>query len=504
MACYADAESNASVTFIWYIENYSFCWQEGNGYIESPIFTIFKIPEIEWKINLLPLEKNDENFAFCHLSGNFTNKCMLTSISVESELEILAEDGSVLQAGGREKITCSWGLHSGSNKLRVKREEVMNKIKAFLSRDTLRIRCRLWMINVNPLTSSTVLARTVLKVGKINFPWEIERFSFLKSGQRVNFILGSDMEDRSPIGIWVDEDDKIMIHLKWDDVFRRVIFQLFITDTNGDKIDNGRWEFVSNDIKKNNICRLLFTKKDLIDNKNTYLKNDVLSLYCEVSWCEGYAYNDIDRTDIGITSSCYYNVNIHNDCVSNIGVDQFDKIVDLKDDFKNLFTEGILSDVKLRSATQTFPTHKTILSARSPVFRKMFTTDMKEKSQECVDISDIDDDTTHRMLLYVYTNALEDLKWESASKLYAAADRFEIKALKSKCCSFLKHNLCPSNLCNVLVLADMHVDDDLKAAAQDYALKHEGVIFRSEEWMEFAKNNSNLALETMLRKWSKN
>ncbi|GFY77022.1 hypothetical protein TNIN_57851 [Trichonephila inaurata madagascariensis] len=106
-------------------------------------------------------------------------------------------------------------------------------------------------------------------------------------------------------------------------------------------------------------------------------------------------------------------------------------MLDLKEDFHCLYAEGILRDVKLRTTTQTFHAHKNILYVRSPVFRAMFTTDIKEKVQECVDITDLEDATVRRMLLYMYTNALEDFQWESALKLYAAADKYKIFALKA-------------------------------------------------------------------------
>ncbi|GFQ99379.1 tdpoz3 [Trichonephila clavata] len=156
-------------------------------------------------------------------------------------------------------------------------------------------------------------------------------------------------------------------------------------------------------------------------------------------------------------------------------------MVDLKEDFERLYNESILSDVKLRTTTQTFHTHKVILSARSSVLRAMFSTDMKEKIQEYVDVPDLENDTVRRMLQYVYTNSLEGLQWESALKLYVAAAKYEIVTLKNRCSSFLKCNLCPNNLCDVLVLADKHGDGDLKKSAQICALEHKHDVFNSDE-----------------------
>ncbi|GFY37077.1 hypothetical protein TNIN_3041 [Trichonephila inaurata madagascariensis] len=61
----------------------------------------------------------------------------------------------------------------------------------------------------------------------------------------------------------------------------------------------------------------------------------------------------------------------------------------------------------------------------------MFTNDMKEKNNKCVDIEDLDDDTVQRMLLYMYTATLPDFQWDSACNLYAAANKYEILSLKN-------------------------------------------------------------------------
>ncbi|GFY73528.1 hypothetical protein TNIN_362241 [Trichonephila inaurata madagascariensis] len=95
-------------------------------------------------------------------------------------------------------------------------------------------------------------------------------------------------------------------------------------------------------------------------------------------------------------------------CTPPTEVSHFNKMLDLKEGFHCLYAEGILRDVKLRTTTQIFHAHKNIIYVRSPVFRAMFTTDIKENLQECVDITDLEDATVPRMLLYMYTNAMED------------------------------------------------------------------------------------------------
>ncbi|GFX38458.1 hypothetical protein TNCV_2344311 [Trichonephila clavipes] len=94
----------------------------------------------------------------------------------------------------------------------------------------------------------------------------------------------------------------------------------------------------------------------------------------------------------------------------------------------------------------------------------MFSNDMRERNSECVDIENLDDDTFQRMLEYMYTATVPDLQWDIAYNLYAA-DKYEILSLKSKCASFLTDNLTQDNACDLLILADMHQDEELKSTA---------------------------------------
>ncbi|GBL94354.1 hypothetical protein AVEN_199392-1 [Araneus ventricosus] len=111
----------------------------------------------------------------------------------------------------------------------------------------------------------------------------------------------------------------------------------------------------------------------------------------------------------------------------------------------------------------------------------MFTKNMKEKTAKYVDISDISADTLRRLLLYIYTNIVDELQWEDASDLFRAADKYELLDLRAKCSYFLKAKLSSSNACGILVLADMHHDENLLQAAQDF-ISQDSEIFYSDAW----------------------
>ncbi|GFY70229.1 TD and POZ domain-containing protein 2 [Trichonephila inaurata madagascariensis] len=483
-----DTDNESWTTFLWNIENYSYF-----GHIRSPAFEVNSIEEFSWNIELFHTSK------WKNILANGLNALRVRgsqSFVVEYDLAILAEDGSVLQLNERKRIYVS-GQRCSSQ---------LNLPEAVRSLDTLRVRCRVRRMDGMAVIPVTYFARTLLSVKKRNFLWDIERFSSLEPGQKVTHTIRSHVKgNEMTLSIQVNKDGKIMIFMdSYEQKIKFLKLQLFIMDTNGSKVECGRNIPLIPFDQKSPLCALRFTKKCLLQDQHLYLKKEVLSLYCECSWQDGSpSTRTIERIDFGISSPFFGDEVSAKSCPTLPEVRQCDKILDLKEDLECLYAEGILSDVKLRTSSQTFHAHKAILSARSPVFRAMFQTDMKEKIQECVDVPDLEDDTVRQMLLYVYTNALEDLQWESAMKLYATADKYEIASLKNKCSSFLMQNLCPNNVCDVLVLADMHGDGDLKEDAQNYTRRHEEDVYPSEEWKVFAKNNSTLAVETMLLKWNK-
>ncbi|GFY71948.1 TD and POZ domain-containing protein 5 [Trichonephila inaurata madagascariensis] len=159
--------------------------------------------------------------------------------------------------------------------------------------------------------------------------------------------------------------------------------------------------------------------------------------------------------------------------------------------------------MNLRTNTTTIPVHTQILGARSSVFKAMFSNDMKEKTKGCVDVTDVDDETVRRMLLYMYTDKLDDLQWESASQLYAASDKYDIASLRNKCTAILQAKLLPTNACQILSLADLHQDKALKETLQDYITLERKIIFSSEEWKSLMDTDPRLAAETMHLNWNK-
>ncbi|GFW52273.1 speckle-type POZ protein-like B [Trichonephila clavipes] len=195
------------------------------------------------------------------------------------------------------------------------------------------------------------------------------------------------------------------------------------------------------------------TKTELMRKKTLYLKDDTMSLLYECVFPTGISFEGIVSKNTELTLPQTESVDMRSVPEINTSGKQSDDASSLKDDFKALFTNGSLSDITLCTEDASFPAHSAVFCARSPVFKAMFSDDMK-KTKGIVDIVDLDAGTMRRMLLYMYTDSLEGLQWESALRLYEVSDKYEILFLRKKCSAYLEDHLSPTNVCDLLVLAD--------------------------------------------------
>ncbi|GIY64655.1 TD and POZ domain-containing protein 3 [Caerostris extrusa] len=166
-------------------------------------------------------------------------------------------------------------------------------------------------------------------------------------------------------------------------------------------------------------------------------------------------------------------------------------------DLMSMYSDRDFSDVELKMDAESFFAHKVVLSSRSPVFKAMFLSDMKETANNCVDITDLSSETLRQMLLFMYTDTLEDLTWASTKDLYSAADKYDIISLRQRCTQLLQKQLSTSNACEALVFADLHQNSELKKMVQNYIMTHGREIFCSNEWRSFLKENPLMAAEVM-------
>ncbi|GFY75212.1 TD and POZ domain-containing protein 3 [Trichonephila inaurata madagascariensis] len=175
-------------------------------------------------------------------------------------------------------------------------------------------------------------------------------------------------------------------------------------------------------------------------------------------------------------------------------------LFELSDDFGNLLKVQSFSDVKLKCGDEIVPAHKSILSARSPVFAAMFQNkQMREAVENEVNLVDTDISVLQIMLSYVYTGKTGPLTVSFAMDLLVAADKYQLLGLKKLCCDYLKEMVSTNNATKILVLGDM-LAPDLKDFAMDFICNKCGefsALQKSEHWEKLEEMHSVLAMEVL-------
>ena len=213
-----------------------------------------------------------------------------------------------------------------------------------------------------------------------------------------------------------------------------------------------------------------FIRRDfLLDESNGLLPDDKLTIFCEVS---------VVADTVNVTGQSSLTQFRVPDCR-------------LADDMGQLFDSQQYADCAVVSAGQgtggadlrTFPAHKAVLAARSPVFAAMFEVmpplsshfsvqaGMSESREHCVRIDDVEPDVLREMLRYMYTGTAPNVH-RMADELLAAADKYQLDRLKVMCEQALCNGLSVENACDVLIVADLHSAEQLKAHAVDFINGH--------------------------------
>jgi len=217
-----------------------------------------------------------------------------------------------------------------------------------------------------------------------------------------------------------------------------------------------------------------FIRRDfLLDEGNGLLPDDKLTLFCEVSVVA-------DSVNIsGQSNAVQFKVP---DC-------------SLSDDFGGLFDSSQFADVVLTSGSREFHCHKAILTSRSRVFSAMFEHDMEESKRNRVDVTDVDSDVMADMLRFIYTGKAPNLE-TMAADLLAAADKYALDRLKVMCEEALCNSLTVENVSEILILADLHSADQLKATAIDFINTHHVTdVMETAGWKQMVSSNPHLIAE---------
>ncbi|XP_028981940.1 speckle-type POZ protein-like [Diachasma alloeum] len=163
----------------------------------------------------------------------------------------------------------------------------------------------------------------------------------------------------------------------------------------------------------------------------------------------------------------------------------------LVDDLRVLFDESKFSDVTIVVDNKKFPTHKSILASRSPVFAAMFSHSLREEQRNLVHIDDMRPDVVKGMLQFIYTDEVPDLE-KLLNEYLGAAEKYQLSGMKEKCEEAILERVNEENAALYLVIADRFNADGLKAKLMSYITKHLPGIVGSAAFKEMEEKHTAL------------
>lgn len=139
---------------------------------------------------------------------------------------------------------------------------------------------------------------------------------------------------------------------------------------------------------------------------------------------------------------------------------------DLKTDLeKALFNED-LCDFTFIINDERIPVSKFILSARSPVFNRMFTSEFQEKYHNTQNLeSTFTKEAFKELIRYIYVSEVRELS-KHVFELLQASDYYQIESLKKICEEELHRNLSESNASHIFQCVHLYrCSNSLKTAS---------------------------------------
>ncbi|KAI3961593.1 hypothetical protein MKW92_032787 [Papaver armeniacum] len=198
---------------------------------------------------------------------------------------------------------------------------------------------------------------------------------------------------------------------------------------------------------------------------SSYLKDDCLSIHCTIGIVQTR-----DETVARVEEEKGY-VIPPSDMIQNL---------------KGMLESEIGSDITFHVGNEFFRAHKSILAARSPVFRAQFFGLVGDPDMETIVIKEFEPFAFKAMLLFVYSDNLPEPREVSDSDspcttttlmqhLVAAADRYDLARLKLMCEAKLFEEITADTVATTLALAERYRCLQLKTDCLNFAARPENL-----------------------------
>ncbi|GIX72771.1 speckle-type POZ protein-like B [Caerostris extrusa] len=289
-----DVERSHCFTVTWRIDHMSYFWQSRCVMIESPPFAAGTMEGTKWKLRLFPRDRDGNSIGLYLWRDRDCSS--VNDVEMNLELTFLDADGSVLTARTMEKKVIQKGAAEGSLMFESGEDVFVRRRSRFLPDDALTVRCRMWRSDGAEVESRECFARTRVAVEERSFVWNIKQFGALRCDREVARAIHSatEYEHLMDVGLFLatDESEGEVLGFKFTSPHEKIkisAIQFYVLDAAGGKLkcfgEEIRFHTHADEQRQ---FRSHITKDRLMEEENTYLPDDVLSLLCECSYYAEY------------------------------------------------------------------------------------------------------------------------------------------------------------------------------------------------------------------------
>eukprot|EP01111_Echinosteliopsis_oligospora_P000237 TRINITY_DN10212_c0_g1_i1.p1 TRINITY_DN10212_c0_g1~~TRINITY_DN10212_c0_g1_i1.p1 ORF type:complete len:360 (-),score=81.50 TRINITY_DN10212_c0_g1_i1:89-1168(-) len=167
--------------------------------------------------------------------------------------------------------------------------------------------------------------------------------------------------------------------------------------------------------------------------------------------------------------------------------------------YQKLLDNAPFHDVEFMCGDVKICAHKCVLATRSLVFQKMFSSGMKESTENKVIIQETDAHSFKLLLRFIYTGTIDNESLQAnTQELMALSDKYDVEDLKALCDTTLLDQLTPQSACHILLLADAYHSVRLKEAVLNFAASNFTTVLVSPAFAEMCRINPPLVAELNL------
>ncbi|ESO08187.1 hypothetical protein HELRODRAFT_75143 [Helobdella robusta] len=165
----------------------------------------------------------------------------------------------------------------------------------------------------------------------------------------------------------------------------------------------------------------------------------------------------------------------------NIFIDKFHAQFMMKK-MEEYFDSQILCDVVIVVGDLLIKAHRLVLSSSSDYFAAMFTSDVLEATQEEIVMKEVDPESLHTLIKYMYHGSL-DIREETVENLLCTACLLQLSGVVNACSNFLEKQLHPSNCIGIRQFADTRGCSNLFRVSNDYVIENFEKIINNQEFV---------------------